>query len=214
MNHPSLNGTRPTDSQPLCAAATLTGCQQRCCCSDDLSPIHTVPLEASVGSVTRHVNELLATLLNPAGRPLQKQSVSHFKGLHNVPPRTSLWTSSSRSCAHISEIVPTSWCGRSNNLLVGTKSRTLKRGNKGLVWFFTYLIEKGEHCQPVWLISGLREALVLVRIVVDDVELEDEVEMRSRLGAKKLFGDLLLKWRTPRWATGHSRMQTHTTITN
>lgn len=42
--------------------------------------------------------------------------------------------------------------------------------------FSTYLIEEGEHRQPVWLIFGLGEALVPVRIVVDDVELEYEVE--------------------------------------
>lgn len=39
-----------------------------------------------------------------------------------------------------------------------------------------YLIEKGEHCQAIWLIHGLGKALVPVGIVVDDVELEYEVE--------------------------------------
>lgn len=50
--------------------------------------------------------------------------------------------------------------------------------------WFTYIIEKGEHCQPVWLVSGFSEALVLVRIVMDNMELKDKVEMQSGLGAK------------------------------
>lgn len=52
-----------------------------------------------------------------------------------------------------------------------------ERGNKEVRSFSTYLIEKGEHRQSIWLIFGLGEALVPVRIVVDDVELEYEVEM-------------------------------------
>lgn len=50
--------------------------------------------------------------------------------------------------------------------------------------WLTYIIEKGEHCQPVWLISGFSKALVLVRIVMDNMELKDKVEMQNRLGAK------------------------------
>lgn len=52
-----------------------------------------------------------------------------------------------------------------------------ERGNKDVRGFSTYLIEKGEHCQSIWLIFGLSEALVPVRIVVDDVELEYGVEI-------------------------------------
>lgn len=56
--------------------------------------------------------------------------------------------------------------------------------------WLTYIIEKGEHCQPVWLISGLSKALVLVRIIMDNVELKDKVEMQNTLGVKKMSDDL------------------------
>lgn len=63
-----------------------------------------------------------------------------------------------------------------------TKQNIEKRERKCL--WLTYIVEKGEHCQPVRLISGFSKALVLVRIVMDNMELKDKVEMQNRLGAK------------------------------
>ena len=57
-------------------------------------------------------------------------------------------------------------------------------GNRTTALCCTYIIDKGEHCQPVWLISGFREALVLVRVVMDNMELKDKMEMQNRLSAK------------------------------
>lgn len=44
--------------------------------------------------------------------------------------------------------------------------------NKGVC--LTYIIEKGEYSQAVRFISGFNKALVLVRIIMDDVELKDK----------------------------------------
>ena len=52
--------------------------------------------------------------------------------------------------------------------------------------WLTYIIEKGEHCQAAWLIFGFREAPVFVRIVVDDVELEEKVEIKIRFGGNMI----------------------------
>lgn len=57
-----------------------------------------------------------------------------------------------------------------------------------LVWL-TYIIKKGEHCQPVWFISGFSEALVLVRVIMDNMKLKDKVEMQ-RLGSQNAPNDL------------------------
>lgn len=54
----------------------------------------------------------------------------------------------------------------------------------------TYIIEKGEHCQPVWFISGFSEALVLVRVVMDNMKLKDKVETQRRLGSQNAPNDL------------------------
>lgn len=53
--------------------------------------------------------------------------------------------------------------------------KDVEEGEQKCLWL-TYIIEEGEHRQPVWLVSGLSEALVLVRIVMDDVELEGNAE--------------------------------------
>lgn len=58
------------------------------------------------------------------------------------------------------------------------------KGEKGKCGRHTYIIEKGQHCQTVGLISGLSEALVLVRIVMDDMELKDKMERHAMSGAK------------------------------
>lgn len=55
--------------------------------------------------------------------------------------------------------------------------------------WLTYIIEKGEYCQPVWLISGFSKAWVLVRIVMDNMELEDKVEIQDRW--ENMTNDLL-----------------------
>lgn len=69
-------------------------------------------------------------------------------------------TSLSRTDAHSSGRVPASWC------------RGEEKGNKSVC--LTYIVEKGEYSQAVGFISGFVEALVLVRIVMDDVELKDK----------------------------------------
>lgn len=48
----------------------------------------------------------------------------------------------------------------------------------------TYIIEKGEHSQAVGLISGFNKALVLVRIVMDDVELKEKQTQWPKCGAR------------------------------
>ena len=78
-----------------------------------------------------------------------------------------------------------------NNL---DKAQHRGQGTKVLVWL-TYIIEKGKYCQPVWLISGFSEALVLVRIVVDNMELKDRVEIQNRL-CQNSPKDLLFKWKS------------------
>lgn len=50
--------------------------------------------------------------------------------------------------------------------------------------WLTYFIEKGEDSKPVWLISGLSKALVLVRVVMDHMQLEEKVKSQERLSAK------------------------------
>lgn len=47
--------------------------------------------------------------------------------------------------------------------------------------WLTHIVEKREYRQPVWLISGLSEALVLVRIVMDNMELKEKVEIQKQL---------------------------------
>lgn len=73
-------------------------------------------------------------------------------------------------------------CGDVEQLDGQTKQKSEER-EQTYLWL-TYIIEKGEYCQPVRLISGFLEALVLVRIVMDNMELKDKVEMQNRLGAK------------------------------
>lgn len=50
-----------------------------------------------------------------------------------------------------------------------------KRGNKGILCIL-YLVEKGKNSQSIWLISGLSKARVLVRIIMDNMELKDRVK--------------------------------------
>lgn len=48
----------------------------------------------------------------------------------------------------------------------------MEKRNKSVC--LTYIIEKGEYSQAVRFVSGFNKALVLVRIVMDDVELKDK----------------------------------------
>lgn len=48
----------------------------------------------------------------------------------------------------------------------------MEKRNKSVC--LTYIIEKGEYSQAVRFISGFNKALVLVRIIMDDVELKDK----------------------------------------
>lgn len=68
-------------------------------------------------------------------------------------------TSLCRTDAHSSGRAPASWSGG-------------KKGSKSVC--LTYVIEKGEYSQAVGFIFGFSEALVLVRIVMDDMELKDK----------------------------------------
>ena len=61
----------------------------------------------------------------------------------------------------------------------GEKKENIEDSEQKCVWL-THIVEKGEHCQPVWFISGLSEALVLVRVVMDNMELENKVEIQVR----------------------------------
>lgn len=47
-----------------------------------------------------------------------------------------------------------------------------KKGSKSVC--LTYVVEKGEYSQAVGFIFGFSKALVLVRIVMDDMELKDK----------------------------------------
>lgn len=59
---------------------------------------------------------------------------------------------------------------------LGTQTKTnIQEGEEKYLWL-TYIIEKGEYCQPIWLIFGFRETLVLIRVVMDNVELKDNAE--------------------------------------
>lgn len=57
-------------------------------------------------------------------------------------------------------------------------------GNKPVC--LTYIIEKGEDSQAVGFVSGFNKALVLVRIVMDDVELKDKQTQCHRKEKRKL----------------------------
>lgn len=50
----------------------------------------------------------------------------------------------------------------------------------------TYIIEKGEDSQAVGFVSGFNKALVLVRIVMDDVELKDKQTQCRRKEEREL----------------------------
>lgn len=69
------------------------------------------------------------------------------------------YVSLQRLDAHSSGRAPASWCGG-------------EKGNKRAC--LTYIIEKGEYSQAIGFISGFNKALVLVRIVMDDMELKDK----------------------------------------
>lgn len=77
-----------------------------------------------------------------------------------------------RSDGDTSEIVP-ALCVP---VELGVQTKTnIEEGEEKYLWL-TYIIEKGEYCQPIWLIFGFRETLVLVRVVMDNMELEDNTE--------------------------------------
>lgn len=72
----------------------------------------------------------------------------------------------------------------------------------------TYIIEKGQHCQSVGLIFGFTEALILVRIVMDHMELEESVEqVRSEVKGTRTFNIKHEQlWETFRWILRWSEM--------
>lgn len=156
-----------------------------------LSEIQSIPLETSTHSICHHANELSKEPFNTAGWPKNKPDTSkkHWVISSQREKTHFLQTSYSRIDAHISEILQAS-CADVEQPGGQRKQNTEKRKQK-CVWL-TYLIEKGEHCQPIWLISGFSKALVLVRIVMDNMELKDKVEIQNRLGAKVMPGNLLI----------------------
>lgn len=56
----------------------------------------------------------------------------------------------------------------------------MRRGRANNSVCLTYVIEKGEYSQAVGFVSGFSEALVLDRIVMDDMELKDKQTQSHR----------------------------------
>lgn len=77
----------------------------------------------------------------------------------------------------------------------GEKKENIEDSEQKCVWL-TYIVEKGEHCQPVWFISGFSEALVLVRVVMDNMELENKVEIQVRCQIQMEERQIIRHYRT------------------
>ena len=110
-------------------------------------------------------------------RMTKEQNIKHFKGaLGDFTTKTIFWSTSHCSIdGHVSEMVLATRVDLRQP--GGKKKENIEDSEQKCVWL-TYIVEKGEHCQPVWFISGLSEALVLVRVVMDNMELENKVEIQ------------------------------------